>query len=51
MLDPATMDDEDRVNLALGALDAVTTLTKAAHNLATIPVADLAPLLDVLAAT
>lgn len=44
------LDDEERVNLACGALDAVTQLTRAAHSLSTINVVELAPLLDVIGA-
>jgi len=44
------LDDEERVNLACGALDAVTQLTIGAHPCTSMTVNDLAPLLTVLGA-
>jgi len=43
------LDDEERVNLACGALDAVGQLVKGADRDVTITIVDLAPLLDVIA--
>lgn len=45
------LDDEERVNLACGALDAVRQLAVGAHPDWMMSVADLAPLLDVLGRT
>ena len=42
------LDDEERVNLACGALDAVRSLAVGADPDWSMKVADLAPLLDVL---
>lgn len=42
------LDDEERVNLACGALEAVRSLAVGADPDCTMKVADLAPLLDVL---
>lgn len=42
------LDDEERVNLACGALDAVKQMATAAHPDWPMNVADMAPLLDVL---
>lgn len=44
------LDDEERVDLACGALDAVGQLVKAADPNITMTIVDLAPLLDVVAA-
>lgn len=45
------LDDEERVNLACGALDAVRHLAVGADPDWTMRVGDLAPLLDVLGRT
>lgn len=42
------LDDEERVNLACGALDAVGQLVKGADPGVTITIVDLAPLLDLI---
>lgn len=42
------LDDEERVNLACGALDAVGQLVRGADRSLTITVVELAPLIDLI---